>query len=321
MGKNRPSPVTRETSRSSDQFSQNQFQNQFGSQGLDPASQAFVDFQRELARQGAGVALTAPTFAGPNAGMLAALQALQRGAGQTAAAQGQLSQLAAGIVDPAQFQASLATFQDPFEQQVIGGVRGEFDRLRQQASREAGDAAQRAGAFGGSRQAVTEGARLGALDAAQSSQIGSLLSGGFENAVQNALALRGQTLSGLGGIGGGIGAAGNNAFQQQQQLFQNFEHLRQLQQQGFQDPVNRIQNALGFATSGLGPTGSQFSNFSTGGQSGTSSGTDARTLTAPRPRGNALGGALGGAQVGAGFGPLGAVIGGGLGALGGLLGK
>lgn len=73
---------------------------------------------------------------------------------------------------------------NPYISNVIDATRGEFDHLRAGASMGAGQQATQAGAYGGSRHAVMEGARLGELDRAQASQIAGLHQQGYQNAQQ-----------------------------------------------------------------------------------------------------------------------------------------
>lgn len=113
---------------------------------------------------------------------------------------------------------------DPYLDEVIGGVRGEFDHLRAGASRDAAQAATRAGAFGSSRHGVLEGTRLGELDRAQASQVGGLLSSGFRDA-----------------LGRGL---------------EYSEYQRALRERKAQEPLFRQQQRLNFLTQGMGPTGS-----------------------------------------------------------------
>jgi hypothetical protein len=60
---------------------------------------------------------------------------------------------------------------NPYQQQVLDGVGRDFDKLRSQAHTQSNQAATAAGAFGGSRHGVMEGARLGELDSAQANTI------------------------------------------------------------------------------------------------------------------------------------------------------
>ncbi len=77
-------------------------------------------------------------------------------------------------------------FMNPYQQQVLNSVGGDFDRLRSQASMQSNQAATQAGAFGGSRHGVMEGARLGELDSSQASTMAQLRQGGFNDAMGRA---------------------------------------------------------------------------------------------------------------------------------------
>lgn len=160
--------------------------------GLDPASEAYQKKIREQARSGADQLLNGqnPLFLGPDSRSIA---------DQT------------------------AQFMNPYMDQVIGGVRGEFDQLRGQAGAQANANATSQGAFGGSRAAVDRGARLGALDSAQASQIGGLMSNGYQQALQ-----QGQNYS---------------------------EYARNLRERQAQEPMFRQQQALQMANQGMGQTG------------------------------------------------------------------
>ena len=211
---------------------------------------------------------------------------------------------------------NIARFSDPFTQQVIDAQGRTFDRFRDRASQDIGDQFQAAGAFGGSRQAVTEGARLGELDTAEAQQIANLRSQGF-NQAQNALfnqqgrfdQFQGQQLGaaqGLSNLGFGANQQLLNAFQQAGQSGLNIgDMLRQVQQQDIDRQRGKfgeqreqdIQN-LGLSQSILGGLPQQ--------------GSSTRTQTAPPSNvlGSLLG--LGGTIFG---GPIGGAIGSGLGSL------
>ena len=163
--------------------------------GLDPASQRFLTESRRQAGAGADVALNAPGdfFLG---------------------------------ADPRSVQEIIQPFMDPFQGQVIDATRAEFDELRNRAVSGAGgtnQAAATAGAFGGSRQGVAQGVRLGELDRAQTSQIAGLLSQNFQQAVQAGIPFS--------------------------------ERQRALAQQRAQEPLFRQQQAQQFRNLGLGPVG------------------------------------------------------------------
>ena len=173
--------------------------------GLDPASQQFVQGTRNQATQGANVALNNP------------------------------GQFFLGA-DPRSVQQIIQPFMDPFQDQVIGGIRDEFNVLRGRAVGGAGGTnqqAQFAGARGGSRQGVAEGLRLSELDRNQTSTISGLLSNNFQQAVSNAIPFA--------------------------------DRQRQLAQQQAQEPLFRQQQALNFRNMGLGPTGQTFRSTETQG--------------------------------------------------------
>lgn len=161
-------------------------------QRLDPQSQAFVNDMRERARAGAGTALDAPGnfFLGP---------------------------------DTRSITDQLMPFMNPYIQHVIGGLGGQYDAARSRAVIDANQRATAAGAFGGSRAAVERGARLGELDVGQLGQTGSLLAGGFNQALDRGLA--------------------------------HSEYVRALRERQAQEPLWRQQQAQQMLNLGLGPVG------------------------------------------------------------------
>lgn len=114
-------------------------------------------------------------------------------------------------------ESDITAAMNPWLQSVVGATQSEFDRLRSLASTGTAQEATGAGAFGGSRQAVLEGTRLGELDRAQASQIANLMAQGYGQALQLA------------------------------------EHQRQLRERQLQEPLFRSQQALGLLNLGLGP--------------------------------------------------------------------
>lgn len=204
-------------------------------QGLDPNSQAFVDQNRQLGQAGASLATADPNrwFTGPQT----------MSVGQQA-----------------------AQFMNPYMSNVIDPMRAEFDRMRSQASNQAGAAATAANSFGGSRHGLVEGSRLGAIDAAQGQQIGNLLYGGYNNALTQ-----------------------GTAYTEQQ---------RQLQQQQMQAPLWAQGQAINFMNQSMGPTGSVSSQSGVG----QSSGTNVATGQKPGIMDSVIGGAASGAMFGNAFG-------------------
>ncbi len=125
--------------------------NQTSTQGLDPASQAYVDKMRVAAQNAANTAQNTTYNTGPTS-MTIGQQADQ--------------------------------FMNPYMQSVIDPARAAYERMRQGASNDAGAAATAAGAFGGNRHGIVEGQRLGEIDAAEGQFVGGLLNSGWQNAMQ-----------------------------------------------------------------------------------------------------------------------------------------
>jgi hypothetical protein len=130
----------------------------------------------------------------------------------------------------------VSQYMNPYTQQVIGGLERGYDQMRTDASAQADQGAIAAGAFGGSRHGVTEGRRLGEIDAAQGSQIAGLLSNQFNTAMSTGL---------------------NQA-----------ELQRQIQTQQLQDPLRRREAAMRFMQGSTGPTGSTTTTKESGGLGG-----------------------------------------------------
>lgn len=90
---------------------------------------------------------------------------------------------------------------NPYQQQVIDAMRAQAGVTNQQGMNTISDAATRAGAFGGSRQGVATGTMLAQNSRDLNSNIGGLLSTGFDNAMTRA----------ANSAGLGFNAAGANA--------------------------------------------------------------------------------------------------------------
>lgn len=161
-------------------------------QNLDPQSQAYVNKMRLAATQGSSDLMNGgPLFEGP---------------------------------DTRPIGEQILPYMNAFTQGVVDPTRAEFDYLRAGASREAGEGAIRAGAFGGSRHGVAEGVRLGALDRAQASTIADLNRQGYDNALSVGLP--------------------------------HLEQQRFLRERQMQEPLFRRMQALQMLNMGMGPTGS-----------------------------------------------------------------
>lgn len=161
------------------------------SQTVDPASQTYIDNMRKAAQGAAGTATGGDSFfTGP----------------QTRS-----------VADQA------GDFFNPYMSNVVDATRGEFDFMRGGAAKDAAQQATQAGAFGGSRAAISQGTRLGAIDRAQGSTVAGLLQSGWQDALSQGTAYS--------------------------------EHQRQLQQEKMQEPLFRQHEAMGFLSGGMGPTG------------------------------------------------------------------
>lgn len=127
---------------------------------------------------------TGPRVAGMTNGQQADIAGLQNNVGSTNPAFGYAQNQAAGLTNytPGQVQAGqlastdLSSYMNPFTQNVINsGLQG-LDVQRRQALNQIGDQAVRAGAFGGSRQGVSEGV-TNAGSALQAGNLASQLMG------------------------------------------------------------------------------------------------------------------------------------------------
>lgn len=107
----------------------------------------------------------------------------------TAAGMGyQPQQVGAVTYSPAQLQnQSLQPYANPFEQQVIGGLQNDAFSQYQKMNNQLGAEATAAGAFGGSRHGVAQGAMATGVQSDLNKQIAGLRMGGFQNAQQMAL--------------------------------------------------------------------------------------------------------------------------------------
>lgn len=152
-------------------------------------------------------------------------------------------------------------FMNPYRDQVIGGIRGEFDHMRGQATLGANEAATRAGAFGGSRHGVREGVQLGELDRAQGSTVGNFLHQGYQDSMN-----RGTQFA---------------------------EYKRALAERQAQAGLFGRQQGMGFLNAGMGPTGLVQEQSETGSTLGTIAGLG---MTAA----SLFGGPVGAAAAGAG---------------------
>lgn len=155
--------------------------------GQAPSVQAMLAQQ---AAQGGGLTADMAARYGQGADVLSGA------AGMTGGALSAQQQAAMGLLAPglAAQQAALAggpdvsAFLNPFQSQVIDATRASFDSARNRLNRDVSDRAVAAGAFGGSREAVTRGQALADLARDETQQISGLLSSGFTDAMSRAMA-------------------------------------------------------------------------------------------------------------------------------------
>jgi len=154
-------------------------------------------------------------------------------------------------------------FYNPFNQEVIGGMQGDFAQQRAGAQNRAADVATRAGAFGGDRSAILEAQLTNDVNRNEANTIGQFRNQGFQNAAGQLMAQRG-----LASQNAQFGLGQMGAFGQQQvnnrlgllglmpQGFSPDQTITQ-QQQGQQGVGNIISGAAGGALAGmpLGPWG------------------------------------------------------------------
>lgn len=232
---------------------------------LDPSSQRYVDAMRMQAQNASNVALNGPggmpPQPGPRGGLMGMIPQMPGAMGGAPGGPAGGSWFTGPQTQSVGDQA--AAFFNPYQQNVLNGVQGQFDHLRSQALTGANQEATQAGAFGGSRAAVLAGTRLGALDQSQMQTMAGLQHQGYQNALQ--------------------------------QGTQYAEQQRQLQQQRQMEPLWRQQQAQQFMNLGMGPT-AQTNTQTTMAPRGSALGSAASGAMAGSafgPWGTAIGGGLG----------------------------
>jgi hypothetical protein len=250
----------------------------FGSQGEEPTLpdgspnpnfvQGLINQPRDIPKQQVA-GFTAPqqtAFDLAGAG-IGAFQPYVTQAGQTATQAGQIGNLAAQTLGGATqgFVPTTATidqFRDPYQQFVTQEALREIDRQGAMAQTNLASAAQKAGAFGGSRFGVQEAELARNLGDIKSRRIFEDASRNYQQALASAQAAQeaqqrrqlsaGQQLAGLARTQGGIGQLGQQMLgqdistllgvggQQQQLLQAGLEAQRQNLAAQQQEPFQRI---------------------------------------------------------------------------------
>jgi len=139
---------------------------------VDPATKAYADKVRAMG----GNAASGYTTVGPNAATTGALDTY--GKYSDAGVNG----LAALGGDP----SAMAKFMNPYQQQVVDASNANFAKTSQMVGNQADSNATLAGAFGGSRAALTKGAAQGAAQGQHDAQIAGLLDQGYNTAAGQA---------------------------------------------------------------------------------------------------------------------------------------
>lgn len=192
------------------------------SQTVDPATQEYVNRLRQVALGYAGISGGGSAPAAPRPGYMPnawgglpgfnfrnRLNQMQPDG--AASADGSPLNLPQATIDPALLEAlkgyggyadagrmgltALAGGSNPFLNPYMDALGTSFDEIRRRSLSSVGDAAQLAGAFGGSRQGVAEGTALGEIGREE----GLARMGAFDQAQNRAAQAAGFGLAGLGG--------------------------------------------------------------------------------------------------------------------------
>lgn len=210
-------------------------------------------------------------------------------------------------------QAAISSMMNPYQKNVIDAMGNEYDRMRGKSVMDVNSVATAGGAFGGDRQALMQGERLGALDRAQGSDIANLLHGGYTDVMNQAnqaanvgLNAGNQRLQGQGlqlDANGQAITAGNSAMDAYRQRFGMGDTLR-----GYRQDLNNSNQDMFNQQRDWGLRGTNIMNAAMGGPTGT-------TTSQPLYR-NKFNSVLGGAGTGFAMGgPVGGAIGAGAGLL------
>jgi len=187
--------------------------------------------QQLASNVGVGALGTAQALGGQlGAATQGGLQAAQRGERGTLGAQQQLAGASAQF-DPAAAQGGIASFMDPYTQNVIDAEQSEIARLGEKQKQQARGQQIQAGAFGGSRGAIQE-AEIGRNVLEQQARTGAQLrSQGYQQAAQQAQQAfeqsKGRQLQGAGMSGQLAGQGAQLGMSAQQQAARNAQALAQ----------------------------------------------------------------------------------------------
>lgn len=145
---------------------------------------------------------------------------------------------------------NVGAYMNPYQQQVIDTTQADIERQRQMAINNMGAAATQANAFGGSRQGVAEGVTNAEYGRVAANTLAPLRMQGYNTAMSNAFADRGDRL----GAASQLGSLANQAFTTGRTINQDMQS-QGLMQQGLQQAL--IDAARGdFANYANSPTAS-----------------------------------------------------------------
>ena len=149
---------------------------------------------------------------------------------------------------------NVGAYMNPYQQQVIDTTQADIERQRQMAINNMGAAAERANAFGGSRQGVAEGVTNAEYGRVAANTLAPLRMQGYNTAMSNALTDRSQRLNAANQLGG----LANQAFTTGRTLNQDIMQQGLLQQALQQSLIDAArQDFSGYAGSpmaSLSPT-------------------------------------------------------------------
>jgi hypothetical protein len=97
---------------------------------------------------------------------------------------------------------SIAKLMNPYLSNVVDANNADWANINKQTANQTDDAATRAGAFGGSRAAIAQGAALSTNNIAQGQQLAQLRASGYQNAMGQANNLANLGFSGAQGAQG-----------------------------------------------------------------------------------------------------------------------
>ena len=146
-----------------------------------------------------------------------------QGAAQATMAAGQ------GFANP-----NVNQFMNPFNQNVVDKTLRDVGNAAQMGLNNIGAGAQRAGAYGGSRQGIMEAEALKGFQQQALDKVGALRQQGFDNAINNAF----RSAQGLQGVGA-------QAFNMGQAINQQQMQQGSMQQQLMQNLINAAKNQYG----------------------------------------------------------------------------